>query len=732
MKYRNIEHPILAILLTAAMLFSACSSDKSVDLLSVDIDNYKPVDEFVDAYEAISQQEGLQSGKDYDIEKTVRVINALELAQVRSDSFDEFLDYMARQDYSGVAPDVLEAKRKLFPVLEYTYRLRDQDEALSDVWMLMRGAAKGGQTLVENTSATKLFLAAHGDIFALLGIYNGEDAERSTAEAFKQYENDKELKSKIQEDLQKLRASYRKYLEDYAPIYRKYMKEYDELCVEKDKAYIDLYAGRTGEALSHADNILKKYPDNAEAMLLQSMSLIMIGATQQQPLPQTISSQQEMFIPDSLADLDTTPMNSYYAKAQSQLDRYSKMYPDRTAPSLVLQGLLQQQMGNEQAAMSLFHQASVEYPRQASQLTDMLDSYNTRTYLSKTPEGQYLRRLYASTMEGYGLFSPNLLKARHYADQGKMDESREEIYNHFFRRGNQGIYDELLSDMQFCEENLYGAFKGLLLESSYIDVSIEPETSWLFWHSDDVMRVKIVNRSNIDLENVRIFLCIHYTDMYKDEYDVVKVPKSANIIARHSTVDLDTVVLRYQDKTYDDITRIRAIAMTDDRICWVDDVNYKQNHALSFLRSDKRDSDEQKSKAREEYLRNYSLDAQKLRQTLKEGITVLAPEEDPTEEKGWWDTFLGWFSSPDNDLKIELPRVLVNTDPVFSIRPLDADDALVPSENYLSGTAINLHFDYEPAYEEHIPLYIYSEAATFLVDILYRGGNSQVVSVEIL
>ena len=286
--------------------------------------------------------------------------------------------------------------------------------------------------------------------------------------------------------------------------------------------------------------------------------------------------------------------------------------------------------------------------------------------------------------------------------------------------------------MQFCEENLYGAFKGLLLESSYIDVSIEPETSWLFWHSDDVMRVKIVNRSNIDLENVRIFLCIHYTDMYKDEYDVVKVPKSANIIARHSTVDLDTVVLRYQDKTYDDITRIRAIAMTDDRICWVDDVNYKQNHALSFLRSDKRDSDEQKSKAREEYLRNYSLDAQKLRQTLKEGITVLAPEEDPTEEKGWWDTFLGWFSSPDNDLKIELPRVLVNTDPVFSIRPLDADDALAPSENYLSGTAINLHFDYEPAYEEHIPLYIYSEAATFLVDILYRGGNSQVVSVEIL
>ena len=731
MKYRNIEHPILAILLTAAMLFSACSSDKSVDLLSVDIDNYKPVDEFVDAYEAISQQEGLQSGKDYDIEKTVRVINALELAQVRSDSFDEFLDYMARQDYSGVAPDVLEAKRKLFPVLEYTYRLRDQDEALSDVWMLMRGAAKGGQTLVENTSATKLFLAAHGDIFALLGIYNGEDAERSTAEAFKQYENDKELKSKIQEDLQKLRASYRKYLEDYAPIYRKYMKEYDELCVEKDKAYIDLYAGRTGEALSHADNILKKYPDNAEAMLLQSMSLIMIGATQQQPLPQTISSQQEMFIPDSLADLDTTPMNSYYAKAQSQLDRYSKMYPDRTAPSLVLQGLLQQQMGNEQAAMSLFHQASVEYPRQASQLTDMLDSYNTRTYLSKTPEGQYLRRLYASTMEGYGLFSPNLLKARHYADQGKMDESREEIYNHFFRRGNQGIYDELLSDMQFCEENLYGAFKGLLLESSYIDVSIEPETSWLFWHSDDVMRVKLNNRSDIDLENVRIYLCIHYTDMFRDEYDVIKVPKTLNIIPKRSTADLDTVHLSYPGKSYDDITRIRAIAMTDDRICWVDDVHYKETSALAFLRGERRDRSQQQQQAREEYLRNYSLVPSKLQNTLREGTTVVT-NDDPNADPSWWETFTGWFKSKDHTLRIQLPRVIAMIDPVFSLNPLDSDDALKPEENYLSGTSIHLHFDYEPANEEVLPLYIYSDAATFRIDILYKGKESEVLKVDIL
>ena len=728
-------HWFSALLLSGALLLIACGeSDSSVDLLAQDIDNYRPVDEFVDAYEAINNQQNLKSGQDYDLEKTVRVINALELAQVRSNSFDEFLDYMARQDYTGVAPDVLEAKRKLFPVLEYTYKLRQQDEQLTDVWMLMRGAARGGETLVEHTSALTLFRATHGDIFALMGILAGEDADRSTSEAFAQYEKDKKLKSTIRQDLQKLRASYRQYLEDYTPIYKKYMQEYDALCIEKDKAYLDIYAGRTDEAMTHTQNILQKYPDNAEAMLLQSMGHILLATTESRNNVISVSRDLENPLfpenPDSLEIPEATaPPQGHYAKANALLQRYTALYPGRTAPALVLEGLLQQQLGNEQAAMSCFHQASVEYPRQAAQLTDMLDAYNTRNYLSQTPEGQYLRRLYASTMEGYGLFSPNLLKAKHYADLGNLEKSREEIYNHFFRRGNQGIYDELLSDMQFCEENLYGAFKGLLLESSYIDVSVKPESEWLFWSSDNVLRVQINNRSDLNLENVRVFLCIHYTDMYKDEYDVVKVPHSVNIIPKYSVADLDTVVIRYPGKTSDDITRIRAIAMTDDRICWVDDVNYKQSRALNSARGAQPAANSQQAQ-REEYLRNYSLEPQKLQRTLKEGVTVLPPEEDPTIEKSWWDSFLSWFSSHDNNLKIELPRVLAMADPVFSIHPLDSDEAITPEENYLSGTTIHLTFDYEPAYEEHLQLYIYSESANFRVEILYKGAVSEVLSVE--
>ena len=731
--YRSIA--AFAVMLLLLIAGVGCKRTNGIDLLSMDLEQYEPVEEFAKAYEALSSQEQMSSDAPYDLEQTIRVINAMELAQMHAESFNDFLDYMAKQDYTGVAPDVLEAKRKLFPLLEYTYKLQQQDEQLSNIWMLMRSVARGGESLMDDTSLVELIMMMHSDIFALFHLASGGDVEKSLNEAFEQYEKDAKLKAQVREDLDRLRESYRNYLEYYVPIYKNYMGEYDALCVEKDQAYFDLYGGRADDALQHTQNILNKYPDNAEAMLLQSMGLILESASEAQPRPSISMNDIETGqpLPDhEEEELPQLPMSVKQREASDMLKRYTELYPTRTAPALMLEGLLYQQLGDQNTAMLRFHQASVEYPRQAERLTDMLDAYNMRTYLTKTPEGQYLRRLYASTMEGYGLFSPNLQKARYYANQGDMEESRKEIFNHFFRRGNQGIYDELLSDMQFCEENLYGPFKSLLIEQSYIDVSVEPTSSWLFWKDKNEVHVSISNRSDLRLENVRVFLCIHYTDMYKDEYDVVKVPKTLNIIEPRSTADLETVELKYKDKDYDDITRIRAIAMTDDRICWIDEVKYKQAKALEPNRGDNSNLNQWQQRDREEYLSSYSLEPQKLQKALRTGITVLPPEEDPTEEKSTWKSIKGWFSHPDNTLNIELPRTLVMANPVFSIRPLDANDALQPDENYLSGTSIHLHFDYEPELDETIPLYIYTEAADFKVDINYRGKDSTVQDVIII
>ena len=719
-----------AISLSAWMMAAVIGCTNLPESATIDLEHYQPVDKFVPAYEALTNRTDLATNRDYDIEQTVRVLNALEIAQANSKNFNEFLEYMAKQDYTGVAPDVMESKQKLLPILQYMYKLQRQDKDLNDLWMLARSAARGAASADD---PFRLAGAVFGNPLAILDIMHSDDASKATDAAFEQYEKDKELKASLKRDIEKLRASYLQYLTDYAPIYHKYMKEYDALCVQKDRAYLDLYGGRVGDALGHTRQILSKYPHNSEAMLLQSMALIMKApamALPSSPEGDTIVGKPgiESYVSPSG---DEGGAGVSFVEANATLDYYMQEYPGKTAPALVLKGLMAQKMGNEQAAMSYFDQASIEYPRQAAQLTDMLDSYRTRTYLNKTTEGQFLQRLYSSTMEGYGMFSPNLLKAKHFANQGKMEQARQEIYNHFFRRGNQGIYSALLSDMQFCEEHLYGPFKQLLIEHSYLDVEVSPKREWLFWKSDDLLNVKIINRSDIDLQNVRVFLCIHYTDMYKDEYDVVKVPRTMNIIPKHSTADLDTLRITYPGKKYDDITRIRAIAVTDDRICWVDDVNYKQNHVLDFLRGGRSQS-EQLQQAREEYLTNYSLNPDQLRQTLKEGSSVLPPEEDPGEEKSFWDKVEGWITFPDNNLKIELPRVLTMLDPVFSLRAIDGMDALSPKENYLAGTAIHLEFDYVPQYEEKLPLYIYSDFVSFRVNILYKGKDSVVEQVEIL
>ena len=574
------------ILLFCLALLTGCDV-KTAD--PFELSNYKPVDEFVPAYEAIRNQR-LVANKDYDLEKTVRVMNALELAQANSENFDEFLKVMARQDYDGVAPDVLEAKQKMLPVLQYMYQLQALDKSLSDAWMLARSAATGGMEMTRRVNIMDIVNTVMGNPIVLLDIFHQEDASKVTHKAFANYRKDKELRQNVRNDIAKLEASYQQYLTDYAPIYHKYMKEYDALCVEKDKVYLDLYGGQAESALQGADAILKKYPNCTEGQLLKAQAEIVLGVkTHPQSLPKERrldKKSAEISITDtiknpSLGEGYRVGLGSHFASAFNILDDYVAQNPGKTAPALLLRGVLYQRMGESEQALSCFHQASVEYPRQAAQLSDMLDSYCMRTYLNKTSEGLYLLQLYRSMMEGNGVFSPNLMKAKYYADHAKQEESKNEIYNHFFRRGNQKYYDGLLSDMQFCEQNLPVGFKQLLIDRKFLDVKVEPDSKWLVLTDKEEMQVTIRNKSGKRLENVRLFLCIHYTDMYKDEYDVVKVPQTVSIIEPNEEIEIADVPLGYRDKKYADIPRIRAIAMTDDRLCWVDDIGFSQKR--SFL-----------------------------------------------------------------------------------------------------------------------------------------------------
>ena len=128
-------------------------------------------------------------------------------------------------------------------------------------------------------------------------------------------------------------------------------------------------------------------------------------------LPFEIEKQQSDTLTPKVSD------NAYYQAAITALQTYQSLYPSKSAPALLLNGVLQMDMGNEKAALSYFDQAAIEYPRQAEELTDLLNAYRSRTYLNKSVEGMYLLNLYKSTMEGFGLFSPNFYKAVLYIER---------------------------------------------------------------------------------------------------------------------------------------------------------------------------------------------------------------------------------------------------------------------------------------------------------------------------
>lgn len=701
------------LLCSAIFMMISCTKPK------VDLSGYTPNQDFTPAFTTLKSHVEKANDKDYDIEATVRAMNSIELAQSQSSDFLGYLEYLSKEDYSKVAPEILETKIKLLPILQKMSELKSRYSELDDIWMLAQCAAAGvnsisNQVSSATTDGVSSLMNVAVDVTAtpLLVLKLGNGVSNASAEMFSEYNKAKDLRFDIKKEIDAVRLSYIDYLTEYAPVYHKYMKEFDHLCLKKDKAYLDIYGGRNQDAYNTTKEILKDYPTNREALLLNAIACVNLSykSSDKDNVLYTLPTQN-----DSLSNVDGT--DKYILEANKTIDKYLELYPSKSAPALVARAMLNFATGNDNQALSNLDQAAIEYPKQAEELTDMLNSYKFRSYLNKTPEGKYLLRLYTSTMEGYGIFSPNFQKATYWEKKGDINKSSKEIFNHFFRRGNQGIYSCLLSDMEYCEKNLENSFKKLLMEHSYIDLNIKPTSDWKFSDKSNEIAVNIKNRSDLQFENVRLFLCIHYTDMYVDEYDVVK-SSTINVIKSNESADFDDIKIEYQDKKYSDITRIRAIAMTDDKICWVDAPNYKIEHA-----SKKNTSMEESinNLRRMNFQRIYKMDDSKIKGLLS-GIKI------PTKEsKGLFSSFVGG-----QKINFELPRILTLLDPVFSINEIQSQSSLTPTKNILAGSNILLEFDKDFEDGMVYPLYIYSDYFDCRVNVKYEAGKAEIVNVEIL
>jgi len=673
---------ILALLLVGKFIWSGIS-----DLLVKDhIDGI--TEQFTPMHDAL--ENASIPNKPYDLEETVRIIHAIEYSKDHADDFQEFLVFMAEQDYSRVSQDVIDCQIQLLPILQDLYYAQDRLEEQESAWQLMKDMGGVSSHLVSSgadflsgsfiSSSKEMLSAAKGGLDILIDRDNQSNAMKSSIKSIKD--------------------QYIDYLTVYTKVYYKHMHDWDKLCLLRDRAYLDIQQGRMKSAMQYVDKALKASPNDKETRILKALCLLQL-------------SQPVLSLPEG----DSVPpaIPAGLAEASTILDDYLEEFPERSAPALLLKGIYHYKIGEMDKALSNFDQSSIEYPRQAQYLTDMFNSYEQRSYLSKSQESHYVLELYKSTMEGFGVFSPNFHKAMIHQANGDLDKAQEEIHRHFFRRGNQFRSDYLISDVQFCNNYLNSSFNSMFKEKAFVDIETKPSG---LMGSDNELDITIRNRTDRNILNARLYLCVHFTDMYKDDYAVLKMPTTLDRIeANNERTETMSVNYSFNGKPKNvktDIVSARGILVTDGFVCWIDKDDFKMEQAKKSI-DHYASSDVDKTEGLEEILKRVSLS-----QTEVFDLIV---------EKGLISMDNGLFK---DEVTIELPRALSFLNPVFSINEIGTDEQVKPKDSHLSGPSIKLKFDMKEPKDGQFDLFLQSEYLTCRITVTKEEGHYSVSDVKFI
>ena len=479
----------------------------------------------------------------YDIDETVKVIHEIDLAVQQSGSMGDYLQQMARRDYTGVAPEVLASREKLMDVLFRIYAKQSEQQDQVQMWsltsQLLLGTLSvvGGEAKLGALGPTGSITVDKEQARALL-----QDLEQSQGAKLRLGREERALEGELLDDLVA-----------YAKVYDKYVKEWDRLCTVRDRAYLAAHNGDWSTAQAAAAEAVRMAPTEREAHLLDALAMIEGGQADG---------------PEGAAQVEVL------------LTDYIDQHPDSTAPAFLLLGVEQARRGNlEQATLNL-QQSAAYYPKQADALSDMLDPYKMRSYLRKTREGSYVIELYKSTMLGAGYFSPDLQLARLAFDRGQFEDGRTKVMDHFSRRRSQEQWDFLLSDIEFCQSLLGPDFRRIFPEDHYLDLVVKPT---VFGSKLDV---SVDNRSDRPLHNASLVLALHFTDMHADDYQTFVAGDTQPAVPAHEVTSFGDVgvgmTLNGKEKSVDDIVTDRAILVADEAVLWVDTDAYKIAEAKEF------------------------------------------------------------------------------------------------------------------------------------------------------
>ncbi len=585
---------------------------------------------FEPAISKLSAAEG-----DYDIDKTIRVIHEIDRAVRREESLDGYLAYMATQDYRGVAPEVLEARREILTVLAQLYAKQVETEQQEALWQ----------------NAAELLLSAgslvSGDMDA--GVMGGEvavawDGEQAK-ELLRDWKESQDRQRELVTDMALLETELFDAMMNYTEVYYRYVDEWDQLSVMRDRGYLAVHNGDWDSAAAAAELAISKAPSEKEAHLMLAHALI------EQDNPE-----------------DDERINQL-------LTDYIEQHPGSTAPAFTLLGVQHARQGRRSEAMLAFQQGAAYYPKQAEQLTDMLDPYKMRPFLRQSREGNFILGQYKSTMLGAGYYSPDLQMASVLFQEGDHDAATKKVLDHFARRRAQKQWDLLISDIRFCHELLGPNFWQIFPEDHYLDLIAEPGGML----SSGTLNVALKNRSSHTLRNATLVLVLHFTDMYPDDYEPVHAETMPAVLPKETT-DFGSLDVSFvyggEKKTIEDIVETRAILITNEAVLWVDTEPYK----LAEL-DEVKEARKKAQQRKEEYVPPTAERFPEFDSKVDELVALFGTAASMELESRYGN----------DSVLVTLPRELSILHPIFRLKY--GDTLYTASDNLIEGDQIQLRFD---------------------------------------
>lgn len=478
----------------------------------------------------------------YDIDATIRVIHGIDKALENQDSFDAYMQEIARQDYRGVAPEILESRKALFAILQDLYARQKDIEDQKELWNMteelllatlsvvqVQGNASvlspGGSFSVDRAQARRLY----------------DDLQARETKRFELMSQERELKEQLFTALV-----------DYADVYYRYLEEWDQLSLLRDRARLAVHNRDWDAAIAASEIAISKAPHDREAHLMLAQSLV---------------ERNEPEDDERLSQL---------------LSEMLAAHPDQSAPVLLLTGVHALRRGDAGAAQLALQQSAAYYPKQADRLADMLDPYKMRRFLKRSREGNLIVDEYKATMLGAGFWSPDLELARMLFDQGDDEAGRAKVLDHFARRRTQGEWDLILQDISFCHDLLGPRFWEIFPEESYLDLGVSPTLL------RDGLSLTVTNRSDRTLHNATLILCLQFTDMFPGTYVAVPAEATVPAVLAHDETSFGDLKLAVDvlgiTKGVGDVVEQRAVLVSNEAVSWVDTEAYKIAEADEFRR----------------------------------------------------------------------------------------------------------------------------------------------------